>query len=354
MAELDIIGGIGMWPNTKERFNDFFKQNEGEDIVLNISSLGGDVDTGLFANQALRKHTGKTTVNLSGFIASSATIISSGADVVNIAAGSFYLIHKVMNFVDVFGMLNADDIEETIRSLEKNKAENVKMDAEVVQIYKRKTGKPESEIMELMKEDTFITAKEALEFGFVDNIINDEQMGLTNEVMFKMVASADVPKEMRKKMNARIKARTNMSENKDQNFVDKITGAIDEKLNSFLSKINKREDAQKTEETVRQEAQKENEAEDKKFNEALEAKVNEISSEFEGKFNELSARVEEAEKHNEDLKKENSELAAKLAKATASETKVEENEESGLDTNKVNKGSEFFNAMVSDIKKRYK
>lgn len=354
MAKLDIIGSIGMWPNTKERFNDFFKENEGKDIELNISSLGGSVDDGLFAYAALRKHTGKTTVNLSGLVASAATIISSGADVVNIADSSFFLVHKVMNFVDVFGMLNADDIDATIEALEKNKAENEKMDAVIANIYKKKTGQDEASIMELMKEDTFITAEEALEFGFVDNIVDDADLGLTNQSMFRMIASADVSTEMREKLNARIKARTNMSENKDQNFVDKITGAIDEKLNAFLSKINKKEEAPKTEDSVSEEAQKENEAEDNKFNEALDAKVNEITAEFEGKFNELSTRVEEAEKQNETLAKENSELAAKLAKATATETNVEENEENVLDSNKVNKGSDFFNAMVTDIKNRYK
>ena len=73
------------------------------------------------------KH-GNVTVYLNGFVASAATIISMGAKTVKASKYSMYLVHKCSNWINEWGTYNADQIQELIDKLKKNKLDNDKVD----------------------------------------------------------------------------------------------------------------------------------------------------------------------------------------------------------------------------------
>lgn len=169
VSEIDIIGSIGedWWTGegiTLESVRDEIGQIKG-DIVLNIASLGGSLIDALAIHDMLKTHQGQVVSNIIGATASAGTIIAMAGDHVKISENSLFLSHKASS--GVWG--NADDMRKAADDLEK-------FDSRIIAIYKKKTKKKDEDIVNLMKEDKWITADEALSFGFVDEIYKPEKV----------------------------------------------------------------------------------------------------------------------------------------------------------------------------------
>lgn len=80
-----------------------------------------------------------------------------------------------MDFFE-WGSLNSDQFATLIADCEKIKADLDKLDLNVAQIYAKKCRKPVADLLALMKVGGWLTAKEALDWGFVDEItdLDDE------------------------------------------------------------------------------------------------------------------------------------------------------------------------------------
>ena len=143
-------------------------------VNVRVSSLGGSVDDALDIRQQFIDH-GNVTCYLFGYVASAATILATGAKKTCMSQYAFYLIHKVSNWIDAWGNYNADQIQKLIDDLKANKLENDKMDLVLANLYANKCKKKVDEILPILKEGRWLTAKEALEYGFVDEIIEDAE-----------------------------------------------------------------------------------------------------------------------------------------------------------------------------------
>jgi ATP-dependent protease ClpP protease subunit len=141
-------------------------------VSVRISSLGGSVDDALDIRQQFQDH-GDVTCYLFGYVASAATILATGAKKTCMSKYAFYLIHKVSNWIDAWGSYNADQIQRLIDDLKANKLENDKMDLVLANLYAAKCKKKVSDILPILKEGRWLTAQEALEYGFVDEIIEE-------------------------------------------------------------------------------------------------------------------------------------------------------------------------------------
>jgi ATP-dependent Clp protease, protease subunit len=167
----DIDGYIGAWENSRQNIKLLMKDAGKDPVSVNISSLGGDINHGLSIHDLFVDHQNVTS-RLSGFVASAATVIACGCKTVRMNSTALYLIHKVSGWVDAWGYMNEDELQAVIEKLTQDKEENQKIDLIIAQIYSSRTGKPINEIVDLMKKSTWITAEEAKEWGFVDEIIN--------------------------------------------------------------------------------------------------------------------------------------------------------------------------------------
>lgn len=165
-------------------------KHNGKPVNVLIDSLGGSVATALSIASAFRNHS-DVAVHFVGMNASAATIASLGAKHISIDANAMYLVHKCSQGFFEWGALNADQFAELIADCEKIKADLDKLDFNIAQMYSRKTSKPAAELLDLMQRGGWLTAKEAKEWGFVDEITDlpeEAAPKLTDAVASEMAA----------------------------------------------------------------------------------------------------------------------------------------------------------------------
>ncbi|MCM1356521.1 MAG: Clp protease ClpP [Staphylococcus sp.] len=177
--QLTIDDYIGRWCYSKQWARKELAKFKGKHVDVLITSLGGDLDHGLDIRQQLIDH-GDVTVYLTGFVASSATVIAMGAKRVVMSKYAMFLVHKCSNFIDAWGSYNADQMQQLIDDLTANKKENDKIDVVLASMYANRCGKQVSDILDILKEGRWLTAEEALDYGFIDEIADIKEEGKLN------------------------------------------------------------------------------------------------------------------------------------------------------------------------------
>ncbi len=124
--------------------------------------------------------------------ASAATIASMGAKRITMDSSAMYLVHKCS--VDFFewASANSDKLAEIIKEARQMKSDLEKMDLNVAQLYASKCQKNPEDLLALMKKGGWLTAQEAQEYGFVDEITSfdeDEAPVITDSIAADMTAS---------------------------------------------------------------------------------------------------------------------------------------------------------------------
>lgn len=169
-------------------------RNESREVNVLIDSLGGSVATALSISSAFRNH-GNVNVHFVGMNASAATIASLGAKHVSIDASAMYLVHKCSEFVCKCGQLNSDQLRLLIDECEQQKKDLDKIDLNIASMYAVKCKKDKEALLELMSVGGWLTAQEALDWGFVDCITehHDDLAPSLDDATVKALASAGIP-----------------------------------------------------------------------------------------------------------------------------------------------------------------
>lgn len=185
--QLHLTGYVGGYDFDRAYVDYILSQHEGKPVNVLIDSLGGSLATALSIASAFRNH-GDVTVHFVGMNASAATIASLGAKHVSIDSSAMYLAHKCSTSFFEWGSLNADQLKSLQDSIEQMKTDLDKMDANVAQMYATKCkDKSVKDILDLMKVGGWLTAQEAKEWGFVDEITEWQEAA---PVLTDMTASA--------------------------------------------------------------------------------------------------------------------------------------------------------------------
>ena len=169
-------------------------QNEGKRVNVLIDSLGGSLATGLSISAAFRNH-GDVAVHFVGLNASAATIASLGAAHISIDAGAMYLVHQCSMAFFEWGSLNSAQFATLIADCEKIKADLDKLDLNCAQLYAARCKRKPEDLLALMKAGGWLTAKEALDWGFVDEITDlaDEPAPKLTDALASAMASEGMP-----------------------------------------------------------------------------------------------------------------------------------------------------------------
>ena len=169
-------------------------QNEGKQVNVLIDSLGGSLATGLSISAAFKNH-GNVNVHFVGLNASAATIASLGAAHISIDAGAMYLVHQCSMAFFEWGSLNSAQFATLIADCEKIKADLDKLDLNCAQLYASRCKRKTEDLLALMKVGGWLTAKEALDWGFVDEITDlaDEPAPKLTDALASAMASEGMP-----------------------------------------------------------------------------------------------------------------------------------------------------------------
>ncbi len=171
---LHLKGFVGGYDFDSDYVDFILGKNAGKPVNVLIDSLGGSLATALSISSAFKLH-GDVSVHFVGMNASAATIASLGAKHVSIDTNAMYLVHKCSQAFFEWSSLNADQMADLIAALEKQKADLDKLDINVAAMYAAKCKKEPKALLDLMKVGGWLTAKEAREWGFVDEITDEPE-----------------------------------------------------------------------------------------------------------------------------------------------------------------------------------
>jgi ATP-dependent protease ClpP protease subunit len=175
MIEANILGVIEpSSANTRDAINSALLEASGQPVVLNISSEGGDVFEGLSMADLISSYPGEVTAKGIGIVASIATVVMLAADKSLMSKNGFFMIHNCWGM----SMGNKEEMQKMIDLYEK-------VDEQMLNIYVAKIKnsgklvdgdikKTKKMVAEMMTAETWMTAQEALNYGFIDGYIEEQ------------------------------------------------------------------------------------------------------------------------------------------------------------------------------------
>ena len=152
-------------------------ENAIDTLTVEIHTGGGSVFDGyrLFNSmQELRNRGVSVTARINTLAASMGSVIAMAADKIEIAANGRMMIHEASTAMAG----DAEKMRQTANLLEG-------ISDEIAAIYAMKTGKTQKEMRDLMKGETWMTAKQAVEMGFADEIFDTKTKAMSILDRFK-------------------------------------------------------------------------------------------------------------------------------------------------------------------------
>ena len=259
---------------------------EGKDVLITVNSGGGSTIAGSAMYNMIDRYEGTVHADIIGIAASMATVIVSAADTVSMAENALFMIHNPWSMA----MGDSEDMKHQAEILDKIKSS-------LLQAYVRKTGMSEDKISAMMDKETWLTAQEAYDFGFVDEI--KKPMDIAAHSSLEFFGGKNLP-EQAKAYFKQNKLETNMSEEKqEKGILDRLTAWI-------------KSEKGEVQEPVQEEVVAEVPAID------FEAKCVEIEADFSAKLEAKDVELAELKaSHDEALEAKDSEMADLKAKSEA-------------------------------------
>ena len=315
-ADVYIFDEIGTFGLTAQSFIEEIKSYKDTPMSLHINCVGGDVFEGMAIYNVLKKRTARTTVYIEGIAASMGSVIALAGDEVVMAENSLFMIHNAWGGA----MGEATEIRKTAALLDK-------ISGEIADIYTKKTNLPYNRVKEMMDEETWLSADEAYNLGFIDSISDAIKVAAKYDVSkFKNITD----KEIQNKLSVNLKSKK---------MTEELKNWFNAKVEEIITKVK---------------ASNESETEDVKEVEVMMADEKEVSEKltgFEAKVTELDSFVAELVGEKETLTQEVERLNALLSKADAKGTELSTDGDPVVIENKVeDKESKFFSALAEKLK----
>ncbi|MBB1123271.1 Clp protease ClpP [Limosilactobacillus sp. Lr3000] len=162
---------FGMDSTSPNMIDDVLNDGSNDDVEVIINSGGGDVFAGSEIYSMLRNYAGNVTVNITGIAASAASVIAMAGNTINMSPTAQMMIHKAWSYQEG----NADDHDHEAKVL-------ASIDQSIVNAYVDRTGIDRDTILQMMQNETWMTAQNAVDKGFADKIMfhDDEQLQVAN------------------------------------------------------------------------------------------------------------------------------------------------------------------------------
>ena len=259
-------------------------------LEIHLSSYGGDATVGLTIHNLLKGMNKHITCVIDGIAASAAFTIASACDDVQVYPGSLMMCHKVMSFL--CGYYNVDELNKIING-------NEAYDKASAAVYAQKTGMTETQCLNLMKAETWMTGKQAIEYGFANTMLDgNADVKLINKTTMKVngieqnIKALNIPEEILNSINTDLGG----------NDVSKVEEFMNYMASFFSNKKAEAQEEEEKEEEKEQAVEEEKEEEKEQAEEEKEQAEEEKEEEKEDAINlELvnSAKEEERKRIQE-------------------------------------------------------
>lgn len=160
--EIEIYGDIGFWGITAADFiRDLKAQDDGvSPVTVAINSPGGDLFDGIAIHNALQRLGERVTARIDGACYSAASVVASGARRVVMADNALFMIHNPWTYA-------AGDSEELRKVAD---IMDQALEGIVASYQHRSLTIDDAELRRLIAAETWLTAAEAKDMGFVDEV----------------------------------------------------------------------------------------------------------------------------------------------------------------------------------------
>lgn len=194
--EIRIYGaiGAGLFFNgaTAQSVSDAIKYTQHKRIVLKINSPGGDAFEGMAIRNILASQEVETVAEIEGRAASAASIAAMGCKTIRMFTGSAMMIHEASGMPA--GPMDSRGVKKLAAALET-------LNDGMAALYAQRTGMSKKKCRELMADETWLSADQAVKQKFADEVVAEKR-----EEALKVAASFDWQLFGYRKVPARFKA----------------------------------------------------------------------------------------------------------------------------------------------------
>lgn len=160
-----------MQNTTPQNVIDALNNAGGQPVEIDISSPGGDVFAGFEIYSELKNYSGSVSVSVTGLAASAASVIAMAGDSIKMSPVAMLMIHQSQSSLQG----NTDDLAHEAGVLQN-------IDQSIAAAYAGKTGIDQGKLLNMMSNETWMTAQESINLGFADEImfVDDKQPVMSN------------------------------------------------------------------------------------------------------------------------------------------------------------------------------
>jgi ATP-dependent Clp endopeptidase proteolytic subunit ClpP len=157
-----VYDWLGIENTSPKKILKALQEAGGEDIEVYINSPGGSIYAGSEIYTELRAYAGKKTIKITGIAASAASVIAQAGNS-EISPTGMFMIHNVQT--EASGdYRDMDNTSDSLRAANQS----------IINAYMDKTGMGSKALQELMDKETYLSAQQAVEYGFVDRVMFSE------------------------------------------------------------------------------------------------------------------------------------------------------------------------------------
>ena len=219
-----VADEASMWSyedTTPQQVSSFLEHcNEDDEIEFQISSPGGDVNACIAICNLIKNCKNKTTSIVLGLAASSASVIACACDELKMYKNSMLMVH--LPWTGLYG--NSEELRKTADVLDKYG------DA-IINVYKSKFNKSNDEILDFMKNETWITGEYAKDFGLNYVLLEDD-----NEIKIAACANKPTYKNAPKNINDYLKI-SKKDDNMSKPTKDIVQNTTDKPVETVQNKV---------------------------------------------------------------------------------------------------------------------
>lgn len=185
----------------QEFLNDF--KSCGSEVTLHINSNGGDCFVALAIANVIKSSDKIVTVSIDGICASAATLIACSGNKIKMAKNALMMIHSPSVYLwDSFDAVQLEKIQNALSKIENS----------ILETYKTRTNLEENKLSEMVKNETWLTAQEAKELNFIDEITDAVSQEVDNNKRLIIFNSVALKKNYFAKAKEKIEMENNLLE----------------------------------------------------------------------------------------------------------------------------------------------